>query len=214
MTVIGPSSRVDPTDRRRVPVLVRADEVVLESPCDEDWDRMRPEPGGRRRWCDHCERQVHDLSRMGEQAARALLREHAGRRVCITYIEDEDGEVVFAPEPNIVPLQRLARRPLAEAVKVAGAASVVAVLAACTPHGDAGEAIRIDDAEATQVTPTTVIPAASPSSPSTPTARSDEPEAEQPCKPPIDNSRLLPCQRIRRSGGRGGDDDSNPLGGL
>jgi hypothetical protein len=45
---------------------------------------------------------------MGEAAARAFLRETADRDVCIAYVEDQHGALVFVPEARIVPLARLA----------------------------------------------------------------------------------------------------------
>jgi hypothetical protein len=128
---------------------MRAEDVVINDPCEQDWDGMRPEAGGQRRWCEHCERSVHDLSEMEEPAALALLRATAGRDVCISYVEDKDGEIVFGLGQNIVPLEHVRRRPRAQPVieiaKLASAASIAMVLGACTPHGK--KTIRIDESE-------------------------------------------------------------------
>src|SRR5690606_27315484 len=142
--------------------LMRADEAAIASPCEQDWDRMRPEAGGRRRWCDHCERQVHNLSRMSEPAARALLGAMAGSDLCVAYYQDEAGEIVFAPEAEIVPLERVRRRPVIEAAMLVSAASLALLLGACTTYGEEVEALRVDDEPAVMVTapPTTVVPLA------------------------------------------------------
>lgn len=109
---------------------MRIDEVPIESPCDEDLDRMRLGPGGLDRHCDRCEKSVHDLSAMGPERARAFLAANGGS-ICISYISDRRGELVFEPahaparpKSDFVPLARLAQ-----------AATLAASLAACTPHG-------------------------------------------------------------------------------
>jgi hypothetical protein len=150
---------------------MRAEDVPIEAPCHEDWDRMRPEAGDQRRWCEHCERHVHDLSRMGERAARALLREMAGREVCIAYLEDEHGEVGFVPEPRMVPLSRLA-----------SAATIAMLLSACTPHGEPERALQVELPESsTMLTPSSVIPSNSYDF----SNEADPPAAEAPCDPPV-----------------------------
>lgn len=153
---------------------MRADDVAIEAPCSEDWDAMRPEAGAQRRWCDHCERHVHDLSKMSERAARTFLRETATQDVCIAYVHDRAGEIVFAPEPRVVPLARLA-----------SAATISMLLSACTPHGEPERAMQVDEPErATMMTPSSVIPceSAPPSEPAPPPAeaRKDEPRKHPP----------------------------------
>lgn len=153
---------------------MRAEDVRIEAPCGEDWDAMRPEAGAQRRWCDHCERHVHDLSKMSERAARAFLRETATQDVCIAYVHDQAGEIVFAPEPRIVPLARLA-----------SAATISMMLSACTPHGEPERAMHVDVPERSMMmTPSSVIPceAAPPSEPAKPPGevRKDEPRKHPP----------------------------------
>ncbi|MFO7566424.1 MAG: hypothetical protein R6X02_27525 [Enhygromyxa sp.] len=197
---------------------MRVEQIEIEAPCDQDWDAMRPQAGGRRRWCDHCERQVHDLSRMSEPAARAFLRANAGR-ACVAYLEGPSGEVTFAPAPKFVAPERLARRsrPLVEAAKLASAASIAVLLGGCAPHGD-GQVIRLDDAEATPtVAPLTVIPTATAAAPSPASLPTEVPELDQPCDPPVvESPSKLPVKgrlKPRRMGlpvGTRGD----PLGGI
>ena len=187
---------------------VRADEVPIGSPCEENWDRMRPEAGGRRRWCEHCERQVHDLSAMGEPAARAFLRATAGQDVCIAYVVDDADELVFGPE--IVPLERVRRRPRAmvEAAKLASAASLAALLGACTAHGDPASAEVVEDPAHAQLTaPVVLIPTAGAE------RASGSVISEEPCEPQSKPPKLIKKGRYKRMGVRLVT-DSDPLGGL
>lgn len=140
---------------------MRVDDAPIESPCDEDLDRMRLGPGGLERHCDRCSKSVHDLSAMGPERARALL---AGARqsICISYVAD-GGELVFdSPRPvrtDFVPLARLAQ-----------AATLVASLAACTPHGaESPMEIRESPPVIESIAAPVVIPTA--------------PEIEEPCEP-------------------------------
>lgn len=98
---------------------MRVDDARITSPCDEDWDRMHPAADGSRRYCDRCCKDVHDLSALGPERARALLA-GATQPICISYAHHE-GELVFAAARSpFVPLARLAR-----------AASLSLALAAC-----------------------------------------------------------------------------------
>jgi hypothetical protein len=186
---------------------MRGEDVVIDGLCEKDWERMRREHGGLRRWCGHCERQVHDISAMSEPAARAFLQATRGRDVCIAYFEDDRGEIEFAPRVAevIVPIARVRRRPapLVEAAKLASAASIAALLGACTPHGDDGQTIQVDNPV---VTPTaahgTVIPTVG-AAPPDPTVGSVEPKVHEP--------RRLPKKGKRKIGLL---DHENPLGEL
>jgi hypothetical protein len=134
-------------------------------PCDEDWAGMRVVGGGEARHCERCGEDVHDLSAIGPERARALLR--SGRRVCVSYLLDtETGALVFEPPQAhvrvspFVPISRLAR-----------AASLATVLSACTPHGDEIRPLVLDEEVPMQAQP---IPATRPWI---------EPAREQPCEP-------------------------------
>jgi hypothetical protein len=54
---------------------------------------MPTRAGGRERWCEGCERTVHDLSQHSESEARALLRRSASP--CVAYAFDAAGRVQF-----------------------------------------------------------------------------------------------------------------------
>lgn len=206
-------------------------DVQIAGPCHEDWDRMAPEAGGLRRYCEHCDKRVHDLSAMDEGQARAFLQATAGSEVCIAYTLGEDDELVFArrrPEArrsaDIVPLDRLRRassRPrrsaaeLPELGKLAGAASVAALLSACTPHGE-DTAPKVDLPEPATVDPgarVDIPQVAPPRPPAAKLAVDEPPKVEEPCEPEAPRRVRKGKRVIKKKGLRlGGDLD--PLAGL
>ena len=118
-------------------------DVEISSPCPVDLDETGLRGTGKSWHCGHCDKAVHVLSTMTERDARTFLREHAGEDICVSYAIKPDGEVRFRPEPTIVPITSLMRRP----ARVAAAARVAAVgaslglglaLAACAPHDNPG----------------------------------------------------------------------------
>ncbi|MBV1860545.1 MAG: hypothetical protein KUG77_19185 [Nannocystaceae bacterium] len=113
---------------------MKADDIRIPEPCNEDWGRMTPEQRGR--FCGACQKKVHDLSAMSENDAKSILNSEAD--ICVSYLSDESGAVHFQPE-RIVPVGRLFRRASATA-----AAGLSLALAACAPHG---EGPKIEDAE-------------------------------------------------------------------
>lgn len=154
---------------------MRVDDARISSPCDEDWDRMHPAADGSRRFCDRCRKDVHDLSALGPEQARALLA-GATQPICISY-EHREGELVFAPpRSNLVPLARLAR-----------AASLSLALAACDGNEPeiAGEIVDeplLIEQEGVRVE----IPARPPAPP--------PPQAE-PCEPEVEPKRTPRLQK-------------------
>lgn len=105
---------------------MKASEIEIPEPCNEDWEGMTPEQRGR--FCAACQKKVHDLSAMSEGDATALLS--SGEDICVSYLSDASGTVRFAP-PRIVPANRLVRR-----ASVASVAGLTLALAACAPHGE------------------------------------------------------------------------------
>jgi len=120
-------------------------DVEIKDPCPEDWDAMRTEPGSPRRHCDHCAKNVHDLSAMTEAEAELFLTATRGQDLCVSYALDGEGAIAFraarsSTGGSFVPATQLRRRlsdaaprPVARAaVKTAMAGA----LAACAPHGE------------------------------------------------------------------------------
>src|SRR5687768_15372186 len=60
------------------------DSVEVKSPCTEDWDKMH---GNERvRFCDHCAKNVNNLSEMTRKEAARMVRASGGS-LCIRYIK-------------------------------------------------------------------------------------------------------------------------------
>ncbi len=67
--------------------------LPIARPCTESFAAM---PGDdKTRFCDKCEKNVYDLSARTEDEARALFREHRGRRTCVRFAKDASGNVLF-----------------------------------------------------------------------------------------------------------------------
>lgn len=102
--------------RHRLHVLRHRSDLRIPNPCDEHFEDMTPEAGGRR--CAACEHVVHDMSAMTARAAARFLEAHRGQRTCVHFVLRPDGSIVYRPEPPAPAAPLLA-----------------AALAACTPHG-------------------------------------------------------------------------------
>lgn len=113
---------------------MKADDLPINSPCDEDWSAMRGD--SERRFCDHCARHVHDLSAMTKREAATLLRSAGGERLCVRYTLAPDGGIRFREAPAPAPLVQLRARPpeRPRPAALARAGVAAALLAACTPH--------------------------------------------------------------------------------
>lgn len=109
--------------------------LKISRPCPIDLEADR---SGRQFFCGHCQKDVHVLANWTRAEAEAFLAANRGRSVCVSLRRDAQGELEYAdsparaPAPALVPVTRLRRRWLPEAVAAAG---VAAALSACTPHG-------------------------------------------------------------------------------
>ena len=178
---------------------VKTAELEIESPCPITLSRELSD-GRYRAWdCTHCDKTVHVLSAMTEREAREFLRDNEGENLCITYMAGEDGEIRFQPEPKIVPVSNLLRRPAA-----AAAASMAVALAACTPTQpdkpvDAPVAIEVDAPTPSRTTSMADVVAQARDK-----AKEIESEKDEPCeteetvtnvevgKKPIDDPKAVP----------------------
>lgn len=80
------------------------------------------DPRGSARLCGQCDKLVHDLSGMGERAARELLGSTSGS-LCVRYLYDATGQIWFEGKQDLVPPAALhrKRRGLAAAAVMAAA---------------------------------------------------------------------------------------------
>src|SRR5690348_9533907 len=67
------------------------DVIQIQNPCPASWEEMAGD--ARVRFCNHCTRNVYNLSDMTRQEAEALL-EHREGRLCVRYYQRTDGGVI------------------------------------------------------------------------------------------------------------------------
>jgi hypothetical protein len=80
-------------------------ELPIPTPCTADWTTMTLADGGR--FCGDCKKVVRELAQMSEAEARALLASPPTEGLCVRYVHDATGEIVF--RRDVVPTARLAR---------------------------------------------------------------------------------------------------------
>lgn len=66
---------------------------AIQKPCPMSWDSMQGDE--KRRFCEHCQLHVHNLSEMSTQEQVALM-ESPGERKCITYTAPTNAKPVDA----------------------------------------------------------------------------------------------------------------------
>jgi len=100
-------------------------DIEIPSPCARAWDEMDAERGanGAARFCNQCQEDVYDISSMTRREAQAFMEKHRWQ-VCVNYEVDEEGKIIYAPEPP----SRWARQ-LEGALRLAAAAALVVPLA-------------------------------------------------------------------------------------
>jgi hypothetical protein len=174
---------------------MRTSDLRIDNPCHEDWDGMRPQ--GARRFCDRCDKHVHNLSAMTADDAKALLAQRGREgRLCVRYTVDASGTVLFKqpkPEAKVVPVTALSRHRKPARPSLAPVAAVALALAACTPHkerhvvGELESVVEVQpQAEPTPpppVVPPVVEPPPAPE-PETYELMGDIAVEDEPCDPP------------------------------
>jgi hypothetical protein len=99
-------------------------ELFVRKPCHANWERMRRLED--KRYCDVCDKYVHDVSAMSAEEARVLLAQPRDKGLCVRYLYDDAGNVVFRPS-RLIPGSSLIR-----AKRFAAAAMLPLGLAACS----------------------------------------------------------------------------------
>ncbi|WP_437757232.1 hypothetical protein [Sorangium sp. So ce1389] len=89
------------TARRGLPLL---DSLRVASPCTASWDEMAGDD--RVRFCQHCEKNVYNLSEMPREEAERLVRAAAGD-LCVRLYQRADGTVLTADCPVGVNRRRI-----------------------------------------------------------------------------------------------------------
>lgn len=137
---------------------MKTKQINIEEPCHQSWEQMRGDE--QRRFCDHCDKHVHNLSAMTKAQAQELLEREAD--LCVIYKYDDQDELVFAPAPTRHQLQLQGVRKLLAAAALA----VPMMLAACDEPAPLQELptatspITLDDDGAKLASPATLDQAA------------------------------------------------------
>ena len=115
------------------PSPMNRDEIPLAFPCGADFGSM-PEVD-RGRLCASCQTVVHDLSSMSETEARSALANGETSRLCVRYLYDAGGHVVFAGRDvagvRIIPDHSLTRKAKARLAQAAMLAAPLVLFQAC-----------------------------------------------------------------------------------
>lgn len=69
-------------------------DLHIAEPCSADWETMHGDH--QTRFCDHCTKDVHNLSMMDKQEAEAFLDEKLPTGICVQYACNTDGDIMFA----------------------------------------------------------------------------------------------------------------------
>jgi hypothetical protein len=116
---------------------MRAKALKIAEPCQADWTKMTPADGGR--FCGDCKKVVKNISSLTEKDARKLLRTAGEGQLCIRYMHDKLGNVVFGrdqPRPDFVPASMLSRAKRAIAF-----AGLAVASQACSAISDASDSL-------------------------------------------------------------------------
>ncbi len=70
--------------------------LKLKFACHEDWDSFVGDD--KRRLCERCVRNVHDLSVLTRNEAQELFRHPPAEGLCVRYAHDGQGRVLFRSE--------------------------------------------------------------------------------------------------------------------
>jgi hypothetical protein len=81
-------SHLDEVKKHRLPMLSR---IEVAKPCNASWEDMRGDD--RVRFCGKCEKNVYNLSELGEDEAEALIYEQEGK-LCARFFRRKDGTVL------------------------------------------------------------------------------------------------------------------------
>lgn len=131
--------------KRHLPLLGR---VRVAAPCPEQWGEMTG--GDKQRYCNLCEKDVHNLSAMTTKAAEEFLRATKSQDVCVTYYRRRDGKIMTRDCAPGVSRRKSQRRR--SAVAAVGGSALAAGMVACgSGHDSTGVVGQV--VSATALTP-------------------------------------------------------------
>lgn len=178
---------------------------------------MTPDVSGARRRCEACDKQVHDLSAMDERSARAFWAAASHAKLCVRYLSNARGEIVFGLGPqasrDFVSVTRLRAPSVTSPVpaRAAVGVSLAAVLVACSPASEAPEPLELDVPTVAMERP--VAPPASFVIPMTPC--SPEPPDPEPVEVDAPKAKVRARAKAKtRSKSREGEEKRKPLEGF
>jgi len=125
-----PPRPVSPGPRARSSTMNRTD-LPIATPCSADWSTMTLADRGR--FCGACSKVVRELAQLTETEARALLASPPTEGLCVRYMHDATGEILFRRDA-VVPVSRLVRRAAMVALAAALPLSTAACMGAAPPQ--------------------------------------------------------------------------------
>lgn len=107
------------------------DRLQLSFRCPADWEAM--EGDETKRFCNHCQKNVHNLSAMRREEAEAVVSR--GSEVCVRMVRRADGSTVTKGCPKSSEMRTKAVRAASAGLAAGGAL----VLASCGEKEEVGE---------------------------------------------------------------------------
>jgi hypothetical protein len=113
--------------------------LQIAKPCPKQWDDMQGD--SKRRFCQHCQLHVHNLSAMSDRERDAFVASSGGR-FCIAYVKRPDGSMVT---PSLGPSMRRFFAPLRWGIASLIATIVPLGFLGCENRGALGKASSSSD---------------------------------------------------------------------
>lgn len=107
------------------PALPILQQIKIEAPCPKDWEQM--EGTDARRFCDHCQMQVHNFSELHPEEIQAVMI--SGERVCARMTRRSDGSLVTKSTQTVD--QPMTRRGWLEKLSTVATAAMGILMIGC-----------------------------------------------------------------------------------
>lgn len=132
------------------------DDLPIAEPCHVDFDAMIR--GEKSRFCGACKKHVHELTKLTESEARVLLTTPSAEGLCVRYVHDDLGHVVFRDtfRERPIPASSLVRaKRVLQTALVALPLSLTACMGAAQRPALMGEPVPAFAPDASAPAPTT-----------------------------------------------------------